>query len=95
MLLRNILSLKILCKSSFLCKMFLCCLISLKISGLYGLNVVTYGMMSDSFDFSGFFNKHVLSSNFTFSMASYICFNGYFRFLIRPNVEVILHFQIQ
>ena len=92
MLLRNILSLKILCKSSFLCKMRLCCLISLKISGL---NVVTYGMMSDSFDFSGFFNKHVLSSNFTFSMASSISFNGYFRFLIHPNVEVVLHFQIQ
>ena len=39
-----------------------------------------YGMMSDSFDFSGFFNKHVLSGNFTFSMASTISFNGYFRF---------------
>ena len=50
--------------------MRLCCLIPLKISGLYGLNVVTYGMMSDSFDYSGFFNIHVLSSNFTFSMAS-------------------------
>ena len=92
-------SLKNLCKSSFLCKMRLCCLISQKISGLYGLNVVTYGMMYDSFDFSGFFNKHVLSSNFTFSMASSISFNGYFvflsKFLIRPIVEIILHFQIQ
>ena len=57
--------------------MRLCCLISLKISGL---NVVTYGMVSGSSDFSGFFYKHALSSNLTFSMASSISFNGYFRF---------------
>ena len=37
------------CISSFLCKMRLCCLISLKISGSKGLNVVTYGIISDSF----------------------------------------------
>ena len=67
----NILSVKTLCKSSFLCKMCLCYLISQKISALYGLNVVTYGMMCDFFDFSGFFNKHLLSSNFTFSRTKY------------------------
>ena len=48
--------------------MCLCRFISQKISGVYGLNVVTYGMMCDSFDFSVFFNKHVLSSNFIFSI---------------------------
>ena len=65
-------------KDNFMQNAFL--LISLKISGLYGLNFGTYGMMSDSFDFCGFFNNHVLSSNFTFSMASSISLNGHFRF---------------
>ena len=41
--------LKALCITLFLCKMRLYCLILLKISGLKGLNVVTYGIISDSF----------------------------------------------
>ena len=48
LLLTKTLSLKLLCSSSFLCKIDLSCFMS----GLYGLNVVTYGMISNSSDFS-------------------------------------------
>ena len=78
MLLRNILFLKIVCISLFLCKIRLCCLISEKISGLKGLNVVTYGTTSGSFDFLVFLNNVVLSSSSTFLIASSISFDGYF-----------------
>ena len=77
MLLRNILFLKIVCISLFLCKIRLCCLISEKISGLKGLNVVTYGITSESLDFLVFLNKVVLSSSSTFLIASSISFDGY------------------
>ena len=77
----NTLFLKALCISLFLCKMRLCCLISLKISGLKGLNVVTYGIISDSSFCPGFLNSDALSNSFTFSTASSTSFKGYFRFL--------------
>ena len=80
--------------------MRLCCLILLKISGLKGLNVVTYGIISDSFFCPRFLYSDALSNCFTFSTASSTSFNGYFRFLkyfflIHLVVNLALYFQIR
>ena len=77
---RNILFLKALCISLFLCKMRLCCLILLKIAGLKGLNVVTYGIISDSFFVRGFLIVMLYLIVLPFQLRLPLV-NGYFRFL--------------
>ena len=80
LLLRNVLFLKH-WSSSFLCRMDLSCIMSVYISGFWGLNVVTYGMIFVPSVIYFEFKSFDLSRDVAFWNASSIRLSGYFRLI--------------
>ena len=81
LLLRNVLLLKHWWRSSFLCRMDLSCIMSVYISRLWGLKVVTDGMIFVPSVVSFAFKSFDLSRDLAFWIASSIRLIGYFRLI--------------